>query len=254
MMMLQGNKISKVYGGKTKVNSCTALSNIDLTIQEGDFVGVMGPSGSGKSTLLKILSGLDKPTTGSVHIKGVNLETLSSKKIALFRRQNIGFVFQDFNLLDSLTIKENIMLPLILEKKSVEYMENYVEKIMNLVSIDKLKDKNPYEVSGGEKQRCAVARSIINNPSIVYADEPTGNLDSKSSNDIMNCFKRLNEELNSTILMVTHDSFAASFCRKIIFIKDGEIYSQIVKKKGRKEFFNQILDCLAILGGGLNEA
>ncbi len=245
--VLDTKNITKIYGNKD--NKTHALSGIDFTVTEGEFVGIMGPSGSGKTTLLNILGGIDKPSSGTIKIMNENIENLQKDELALFRRRNIGFIFQEFNLLDSLTLRENIMLPMILDKKQAKEMEVCAQEIMTFFDIYDIKDKYPYNVSGGQKQRAAASRALMNQPSIVLADEPTGNLDSKSSNNIMKTLVKMNEERNSTILMVTHDPFAASFCNRIIFIKDGTIEMEIVKKGDRKAFFDQILDCEAILGG-----
>lgn len=245
--VLDTKNITKIYGNKD--NKTYALSGIDFTVTEGEFVGIMGPSGSGKTTLLNILGGIDKPSSGTIKIMNENIENLQKDELALFRRKNIGFIFQEFNLLDSLTLRENIMLPMILDKKQAKEMELCAQEIMTFFDIYDIKDKYPYNVSGGQKQRAAASRALMNQPSIVLADEPTGNLDSKSSNNIMKTLVKMNEERSSTILMVTHDPFAASFCNRIIFIKDGTIEMEIIKKGDRKTFFDQILDCEAVLGG-----
>lgn len=253
MTVLEGKKLVKIYGGKKGVNSSKALNGVNISVEEEEFVGVMGPSGSGKTTLLNILSGIDKLTSGTAQIAGKNIARMRKNELALFRRKNIGFVFQDYNLLDSLTIKENIMLPLILEKKQAAVMEKKAQEIMSLFGILDIADKYPYSVSGGEQQRASIARAIINEPAIVFADEPTGNLDTKSSQTIMESFRKINEEKKSTILMVTHDPFAASFCKRIIYIKDGQVKMEIARKGKRKAFFNRILDCLALMGGDRSE-
>lgn len=253
MTVLQTRNITKIYGGKEEANSTRALNGVDLAIEEGEFVGVMGPSGSGKTTLLNLLSGIDKPTAGTIEIAGRNLNTMSKNELALFRRQKLGFVFQEFNLLDSLTLKENVMLPMILDKQDAARMEEKAKETMSLFDIDTIGDKYPHSVSGGQQQRAAVSRSLVNDPAVVFADEPTGNLDSKSSNAVMRLFSRINRELGSTILMVTHDAFAASFCKRIVFIKDGVVHMEIVSRGDRKEFFDRILDCLAVIGGEKNE-
>jgi putative ABC transport system ATP-binding protein len=209
----------------------------------------MGPSGSGKTTLLNILSGIDKPTSGFVKISGKKINEMDKKELALFRRKKLGFVFQEFNLLDSLSLKENVMLPMILDKKSPEEMENKAREVMTMFDIYNIANKYPYNISGGQQQRVAVSRAIINDPSIILADEPTGNLDSKSSKSIMECFQKMNREMENTILVVTHDVFAASYCNRVIFIKDGMLNSQIIKKGSRKEFLDQIMNSLAVLGG-----
>ena len=249
MSVLEAKNLIKIYGGEEEWSATKALNRISLKIEKGEFVGIMGPSGSGKTTLLNILSGIDKPTSGLVKISGFEISDLSKEALALFRRQHLGFVFQEFNLLDSLSLKENVMLPLVLDKKEADYMENKVKDVMSLFDIYDICNKYPYNVSGGQQQRAAVSRAIVNEPDIVFADEPTGNLDSKSSKAIMKCFEKMNEEKEDTILVVTHDAFAASYCKKVIFIKDGMLHSEIVKKGSRKEFFDQILDCLTVLGG-----
>lgn len=253
MIVLNAKNLMKVYGGKNDENSTKALQNLEVKIERGEFVGVMGPSGSGKTTLLNILSGIDKPTSGTIEISGKNINILSKDDLALFRRQRLGFVFQEFNLLDSLTLKENVMLPMILDKRSAEEMEERAKEIMTMFEIYQIANKYPYNISGGQQQRAAVARSLVNEPAIVFADEPTGNLDSKSSKTVMNCFEKMNQEKNATILMVTHDAFAASYCKRIVFIKDGRINMEIVRKGDRKEFFDRILDCLAVIGGEKND-
>jgi len=252
MTILEAKSIKKIYGGKKGNNQTVALNGVDMKIQRGEFIGVMGPSGSGKTTLLNILGGLDKSTSGVVEINKKNISEMNKEELAIFRRKNIGFVFQDFNLLDSLSLKENVMLPMILNKHNEDLIEERAKDIMVAFDIYDLKDKYPYEVSGGEQQRTSASRALITNPSIVFADEPTGNLDSKSSNKIMNYLDKINTERKSTILMVTHDPFAASFCRKIVFIKDGLVKMEIVKNENRKEFFEKILDCLAVIGGEYN--
>lgn len=249
MSILTGINLVKIYGGKNSVNSVNAIDDINIEIEAGEFIGIMGASGSGKTTLLKLLSGMEKPTEGIVEIENQNINKLSEDNLALFRRRKLGFVFQDFNLLNSLTLEENIMLPMILDKKSEDILTYKCSELMHLFKIYNIHNKYPYEVSGGEKQRTAVCRALVNDPALVLADEPTGNLDSKSSNLIMNYFKKINEEMKNTIILVTHDPFAASFCNKIIFIKDGRTHTQLVKKDTRSEFLNRILDYEAILRG-----
>lgn len=253
MLMLECKNITKIYGGKKEAAATTALCDVSLKIEKGEFVAVMGPSGSGKSTLLNMLSGMDKPTSGIITINGNDISSMNENEIALFKRKNIGFVFQDFNLLDSLTLRENIMLPLILDGEKPDIMEQKAEDVMKLFEIDEIGNKYPYNVSGGQQQRTAVGRAVINNPSIIFADEPTGNLDSKSSKAVMRSFTKMNDELESTVLMVTHDAFAASYANRIIFIKDGNVNMEIVKKGTRREFFDKILNCMAIIGGEANE-
>lgn len=252
-MILESKEITKIYGGKDNANSTVALNGVNIKIDKGEFVGIMGPSGSGKSTLVNILSGIDTATTGNVIIGDKDITSFTSDELSLFRRRKLGFVFQDFNLIDSLTLKENVMLPMILDKKSQKEMDEKADFIMKKFGILEMADKYPYNVSGGQQQRTAVSRSLVNNPEILFADEPTGNLDSKSSNAVMNLFTQINEELSTTVLMVTHDTFAASFCKRIIFIKDGNVNMEIIRKGSRKEFFDRILDCLAVSGGENND-
>lgn len=252
MAILNAKVIVKIYGELDGEGSTTALNGISLSVNKGEFIAIMGPSGSGKTTLLNILSGIDKPTSGEVTIAGQDISEMLRDQLALFRRRQLGFVFQEFNLLDSLTVKENILLPMILEKKTDEEMDERVHELARLFGIESILDKYPYHISGGQQQRTAVSRALVNEPSIILADEPTGNLDSKSSTVIMECFERIVEELSTTVLLVTHDVFAASYCRKVVFIKDGSIHSHIVRKGSRKEFLNQIMDNLAILGGRTN--
>jgi len=249
MAILEAGHIVKVYGASSGEGSTIALNGISLTIKEGEFVAIMGPSGSGKTTLLNILSGIDQPTSGEVSIAGKEISEMSGDEIALFRRKQLGFVFQDFNLLDSLTVKENMMLPMVLEKKSAGEMEAKVQEMAQLFEIQATLDKYPYNISGGQQQRTAVSRALVNEPAIIFADEPTGNLDSKASAVIMECFEKIVKELTTTVLLVTHDVFAASYCQKVVFIKDGVIHSSIVKKGSRKEFLDRIMDNLAVLGG-----
>lgn len=249
MNILNVNKLVKEYNTKCKGTRTKALNGIDLKVEEGEFVAIMGPSGSGKTTLLNVLSGIDKPTSGSIEISGEAITSMTRDNLALFRRKHLGFVFQEFNLLDSLNVRENIMLPMILENEEFDNMNKKVTELSEMLDIKDILDKYPYEVSGGQQQRTAVCRAIINNPDIVFADEPTGNLDSKSSKSVMKYFEKLNTDNESTILMVTHDSFAASYCNRVVFIKDGLVNIEIKKKGNRHQFFDEILKCLAIIGG-----
>uniref|UniRef100_UPI003570E500 ABC transporter ATP-binding protein n=1 Tax=Paenibacillus segetis TaxID=1325360 RepID=UPI003570E500 len=243
------NHLVKVYNGYKGVKGITAIDEMSLTVEKGDFVGIMGPSGSGKTTLLNILSGVDKATSGEVIIDGQDITKLSKDQMALFRRERIGYIFQDFNLLDSLTLKENIALPLILDKKSPKEIEDKLTPLMQFLGIDDLKDKYPFHISGGQKQRVAAARAIANEPAVIFADEPTGNLDSKSANNLMSTMSSLNDKLNSTILMVSHDPFAASFCKRIVFIKDGNVEMEMRSSGDRKLFFDKILEAQSVIGG-----
>lgn len=249
MVILDAKNIVKIYGGSSGEGSTKALGGVSLSVKEGEFIAIMGPSGSGKTTLLNVMSGIDRPTSGKVTIAGKDINEMTGDALALFRRQQLGFVFQEFNLLDSLTVKENIILPMVLEKKSAAEMETKVRSLANLFEIDPILDKYPYSISGGQQQRTSVSRALVNEPKIIFADEPTGNLDSKSSAVIMECFEKIVNELATTVLLVTHDVFAASYCQKVVFIKDGVIHSSIVKKGTKKEFLNQIMDHLAVLGG-----
>lgn len=249
MSILQTNHLMRLYGDEGEAGATRALDGVSLSINKGDFLAIMGPSGSGKTTLLNLLSGIDKPTSGEVILSGNEISNMDGDQLALFRRKRLGFVFQEFNLLDSLTVKENIMLPMILEKKIASYMEKKALEMMNLFGIKDIANKYPYQISGGQQQRVAVSRALVNEPDIILADEPTGNLDSKSSAIILECFEKIVTEFQTTVLVVTHDVFAASYCNKVTFIKDGRIHSHIVKKGTRKEFLDQIMDSLAILGG-----
>ncbi|SHH59596.1 putative ABC transport system ATP-binding protein [Caloranaerobacter azorensis DSM 13643] len=249
--VLEARNLKKVYGSRGNVY--TALHGVSLEIKEGEFVGIMGPSGAGKSTLLNIISTIDKPTSGNIIIDGEDILKMDEDKLSLFRRNKLGFIFQDFNLLDTLTVKENILLPLALSKVSPRRIEEKVNKVANILGISDILNKYPYEISGGQKQRTAAARAIINEPKLILADEPTGALDSKSSTELLQALCDLNENNKATIMMVTHDAFAASYCKRILFIKDGVIFTELVKGESRKEFFHKILDVLAVLGGDGND-
>lgn len=253
MSVLKAENITKIYGDKRGGLKVKALDKFSINIEKGEFVGVMGPSGSGKSTLLNILATIDSPSSGELFINGVNPTSLNEKESALFRRRELGFIFQDFNLLDTLCIKENIILPLVLDKLKVKEIEKRVEDIASLLNIKDILEKRPYETSGGQQQRAACARALIHNPSIILADEPTGNLDSKASQDVMESLTHLNTEKNATIMMVTHDPFAASFCHRIIMIKDGKYFLEIVRGGTRQAFFKEIVNSLTLLGGKYND-
>ena len=248
MIILKVKNLKKVY------NKTNAINSIDFEIKKGEFIGIMGPSGSGKTTLLNILSGIVKPTSGEIEILGQNVKCISKNEMTLFRRKHLGFVFQDFNLLDSLTLEENIMLPLSLESYEEEEINKKVNRVIKMLNIESAKDKYPSSVSGGQQQRTAIGRAIINKPDIIFADEPTGNLDWDSSKIVMNHFEKLNLQNKNTILVVTHDPFTASYCNRIIFIKDGMIHSEIENKEGNKEkFLNAILEHLNDIGDDKNE-
>lgn len=246
MEVLRVSNLSKVYGRKVISN---ALDNVSFSIEEGEFVGVMGPSGSGKTTLLNMISTIDKPTSGSIILRGKDPSLLKGDELALFRRRELGFVFQDFNLLDTLTIGENIVLPLTLDGVNVKEQDKRLEEFSKILSIESLLDKRTFEVSGGQAQRTAIARALINNPSILLADEPTGNLDSKTAKNVMQFFEKINIQRGVTTMMVTHDPLAASYCSRILFIKDGAIYNEIYKGENRSQFYQEIIDVLSLLGG-----
>ena len=249
MEILNVINLTKVYSSYKGAKEVIALEGLNLNVNKGEFVGIMGPSGSGKTTLLNILSGVDKSTSGQVLISDIDISKMKKDELALFRRKSIGYIFQDFNLLDSLTLEENIGLPLILDKKNPKEIQNKVDELMKFFNIEDLKKKYPYHISGGQKQRVAGARALINDPAIIFADEPTGNLDSKSANNIMSTISKMNSDINSTVLMVTHDPFAASFCKRIVFIKDGKIKMEITSNGDRKKFFDKILEVQSVIGG-----
>ncbi|NEZ76741.1 ABC transporter ATP-binding protein [Clostridium botulinum] len=247
MEILKVSNLKKVYGKKIIF---TALNNISFNIDEGEFVGIMGPSGSGKTTLLNMISTVDKPTSGQITIKDKNPLTLKGEDLALFRRRELGFVFQDFNLLDTLTIGENIVLPLTLDGISIKEQDEKLNRVSKILGIENLLEKRTFEVSGGQAQRTAIARALIHDPSLLLADEPTGNLDSKASKTVMELFEKINKEEKVTTMMVTHDPLAASYCNRILFIKDGAIYNEIYKGDTRQQFYQEIIDLLALVGGG----
>ena len=250
--VLVARNLKKVYGSRGNVY--TALNDINLEIKEGEFIGIMGPSGAGKTTLLNIISTIDKPTSGVVTIDKEDLAKMSEDNLASFRRDKLGFIFQDFNLLDTLTLKENVVLPLALARVNIKDIEARASIIGTTLGIKDIFNKYPYEVSGGQKQRAAAARAIVTKPKLILADEPTGALDSKSSTELLQALSDLNQVQKATIMMVTHDAFAASYCKRIIFIKDGSLFTEIVKGTAtRKDFFRKILDVLTALGGNLNE-
>jgi putative ABC transport system ATP-binding protein len=246
--IIQVENLSKTYLAYKGAKEVNALNGISLTVRTGEFIGIMGPSGSGKTTLLNVLSGVDSATGGEVVIDGKNVAKMSKDDLALFRRRRIGYIFQDFNLLDSLTLKENIALPLILDKTPPAEVERRASELMGFFGIEELADKYQYAVSGGQKQRAAAARALVVNPAVCFADEPTGNLDSKSSANIMEMLAEMNERRGAAILMVTHDAFAASYCKRIVFIKDGKVNLQISSGGNRKAFFDKILEAQSIAG------
>lgn len=246
--ILNVEKIEKYYGNKENVTK--AIDNISFKVEKGEFVGIMGPSGSGKTTLLNCISTIDTVTTGNIIINDNDITKLKSKQLEKFRRDELGFIFQDFNLLDTLTAYENIALALTIQGKGHNKIDEFIKKVsMNLGITDVLK-KYPYQMSGGQKQRVASARAIVTNPSLILADEPTGALDSKSSRLLLDSFETLNKDLEATILMVTHDAFTASYAHRILFIKDGKIFNELIRGgDSRKEFFNRIIEVVTLLGG-----
>ena len=250
--ILTVEKLQKTYGGKG--NRTNALRGLDFQVWPGEFVGIMGPSGSGKTTLLNCVSTIDTPSAGAITVDGARLDKLRGKALARFRRERLGFIFQDCNLLDTLTIEENIALALTINKVSANKIDSQIQQIAAKLNITDILNKYPYQVSGGQKQRCACARAIINHPKLILADEPTGALDSHSSQMLLSTIQEMNEQMDATILMVTHDAFSASYANRILFLRDGEIYKEIMKgSSSRKEFFEQILEVLNTLGGGVND-
>ncbi|MEX1308233.1 MAG: ABC transporter ATP-binding protein [Eubacteriales bacterium] len=248
MQVLAAKNLSKVYGSK-KNKRYMALKNISFDIQPGDFIGVMGPSGSGKTTLLNILGSIDIPTTGKLLVSGTDIASLSRKALARHRIQHVGFIFQDFNLLESMTIEENIVLPLMISGEKPDEIAKRLKRLTEDLGISALLDKYPYEISGGEKQRAAACRALITNPSIILADEPTGNLDSKSGRQLLKLLEQINQSYDATILMVTHDANAASHCHSVMFIKDGEIYNRLHAEGDKKAFYEEILNVMRTFGG-----
>lgn len=248
MSVLVGKKIRKVYGKKQAAQE--VLKGIDIEVSKGEFVGIMGPSGSGKTTLLNVLCSIDFPTEGIVEINGQNLRKMKEKTLANFRREQLGFIFQDYNLLDTLTVKENILLPLSISKLSKAVSESRLNEIVTILGITDILNKYPNEISGGQKQRTSAARALITQPTLVFADEPTGALDSKSATALLSNLEDINKQKEATIMMVTHDAVAASFCTRVLFLKDGAIYTELYKgEKTRNEFFQQILSTQSVLGG-----
>ena len=250
MAILEVKCLKKIYTTRFGANQVQALSNVNFSVENGEYVAIMGESGSGKTTLLNILAALDKPTGGKVILEGRDLSEVREKDISSFRRDNLGFVFQDFNLLDTFTLRDNILLPLVLAKKNIKEMEKKVGPIAEKLGISKLLDKYPYEVSGGQKQRVAVARALITEPSLILADEPTGALDSKSTDSLLESFADINRG-GQTIIMVTHSTKAASHAGRVLFIKDGEIFHQIYRGNSTNEqMYQKISDTLTLIANG----
>ena len=250
--ILEVKNIEKYYGSKVMLTK--AIDNISFDVNKKEFVGIMGASGSGKTTLLNTISTIDKVTSGHIIINGEDITRLKGNKLNRFRREQLGFVFQDFNLLDTLTAYENIAIALTIQKVNATEIDNRVKEITTKLGISDILKKYPYQVSGGQKQRIAICRSIITNPKLVLADEPTGALDSKSSRQVLENFEFLNQKLDATILMVTHDAFTASYANRILFIKDGKIFNELNKGNDtRKQFFEKIIEVQTLLGGDLND-
>lgn len=247
--ILKLEHIQKFYGNQG--NLTKAIKNISFSVNIGEFVGIMGASGSGKTTLLNCISTIGTVSAGHIFLNGTDITEIREKDLACFRRKNLGFIFQDFNLLDTLTISENIALALTINKVPYGQIDDRVRKTAESLNITDILNKYPYQVSGGQKQRCACARAIINQPGLILADEPTGALDSHSSQMLLSTMQSINEQLGATILMVTHDAFSASYANRILFLKDGEIFTEILKgQESRRIFFDKILNVLTMMGGG----
>lgn len=251
MPILNVNHVSKIYGTKQKFK---ALHDINFSVDKGEFVAIMGPSGSGKTTLLNVISSIDSISGGTVEISGNEINQLSNKKLAQFRKRELGFIFQDYSVLPTLTVKENIMLPLSVQKMKKDEMEKNYQDVTEALGIYDLSDKYPSEISGGQQQRTAAARAFVHQPSIIFADEPTGALDSKSAQDLLHRLEDMNKQFNSTIIMVTHDPSAASFAQRVIMLKDGDIHSEILQQsKTKSKFYNEIIQLQSALGGVAND-
>ena len=250
--ILKIDKVEKYYGSKSSLTK--ALDNLSFEVDSGEFVAIMGASGSGKTTLLNCISTIDKVTSGHIFVGNEDITKLRGNNLNKFRREKLGFIFQDFNLLDTLTAYENISLALSIQNKTAREIDKKVNDVATKLGIKDVLNKYPYQMSGGQKQRVASARAIITDPQIVLADEPTGALDSKSSRMLLESFEYLNEKLNTTILMVTHDSVCSSYASRVIFIKDGKVFNEIIKgNSSRKDFFDKIIDVVTLLGGEEND-
>lgn len=250
MSILNINEVTKVYEGKVTTR---ALNQLSFEVNEGEFLAVMGPSGSGKTTLLNLISMIDTPTTGEIIFNGMRPQSLNSTELAYFRRRELGFIFQDFNLLPMLTVEENIILPLTLDEKPVAMMEERLAALADKLDLQNILEKRPNEISGGQAQRTAIARALIHEPSLILADEPTGNLDSNASREVLELLSKMNREKTATIVMVTHDPIAASYCDRVLFIKDGEFFNEVYRDDRRQAFFQRILNVLSLLGGQVGD-
>ncbi len=250
--LLKLDHIQKYYGNGGSITK--AIQDISFSVQEGEFVGIMGASGSGKTTLLNCISTIDTVSAGHIYLDGTDVTEISEKQIARFRRENLGFIFQDFHLLDTLTVSENIALALTINKVPAGEIDSRVREMAEKLNITAILDKYPYQVSGGQKQRCACARAIINKPKLILADEPTGALDSHSAQMLLSTIQGIHEQMGATILMVTHDAFTASYAERILFLRDGAIFTEILKGSDtRRVFFEKILDVLTMMGGGVSD-
>ncbi|MBR3024165.1 MAG: ABC transporter ATP-binding protein [Oscillospiraceae bacterium] len=253
MELLKIDHIEKYYGSKSVLTK--AIDDISLTVNEGEFVAIMGASGSGKTTLLNCISTIDRVTSGHIFLENTDITTIKGKELNRFRREKLGFIFQDFNLLDTLTAYENIALALSIQKKPAAEIDKAIKKVADQLGITEVLQKYPYQMSGGQKQRVASARAIVTDPKLILADEPTGALDSKSAKLLLERFRYLNTECGATIMMVTHDSFTASYAGRVIFIKDGKIFNEINRgSDSRKQFFDKIIDVVTLLGGDMSDA
>lgn len=244
--------VEKYYG--TVANVTKAVDRVSFQVEHGEFVGVMGASGSGKTTLLNLLATIDRVTAGHIYYENTDITELSDDALSEFRKENLGFVFQDYNLLDTLTIEENILLAVTIQGGRKKDIQKTCGEMLELLELTEVKGKFPYQVSGGQKQRCACARAMVNHPKLLLADEPTGALDSRSAQILLETFTKLNQSMEETILMVTHDAFSASYCKRILFLRDGKIFHELVRgSEDRRTFLNKILDVLALTGGGLKD-
>ncbi|MFD2829048.1 ABC transporter ATP-binding protein [Corticicoccus populi] len=252
-MLLEAKDIRKNFG--SKLNRTEVLKGIDFGLEKGEFVSIMGPSGSGKTTMLNVLSSIDRVSSGSIMIGGEDFTKLKDKRLADFRKNELGFIFQEYNLLDTLTVKENILLPLSIRKMSKKEADRQFESTAGQLGIEDLKDKYPAQISGGQQQRTSAARAFIHQPKIIFADEPTGALDSKSASELLLKLKEMNEEMDTSILMVTHDATAASYSERVVFLKDGNIYSSLSRgEKSQEAFYKEVMDTQRVLGGVLDES
>ncbi len=243
--------VEKYYGNGNHVTK--AVDRVSFVVEKGEFIGVMGSSGSGKTTLLNLLSTIDSVTAGHIYYGDTDITELSEDRLSDFRKENLGFVFQEYNLLDTLTLEENMMLAMTLHRKGKKEIQKRCGELLRLLGIEEVKDQYPYQVSGGQKQRCACARALANHPALLLADEPTGALDSLSAQTLLETFTDMNSQMGATIFMVTHDAFSASYCRRILFLKDGKIFHELVRgEKNRRDFLNEILDVLSLTGGALS--